>query len=194
MKALIGIKKGMTRVFKENKVIPVTILDTKGCVLSHMEPQGFELGIGEKKNPSKAMQGKYKAVKKYPLFRRYFKGSLPEDLKLGDEVKVETFSIGDKVTVSGVSKGKGFTGVVKRWGFSGGPKTHGQSDRHRAGGSIGAGTDPGRVLKGKKMPGRMGQDRVTLKDKEIMGIQDGLILIAGPIPGSKGSVVAIYQE
>jgi large subunit ribosomal protein L3 len=194
MKALIGIKKGMTRVFKDNKVVPVTILDIKGCVLSHIEPQGFELGIGEKKKANKAMQGKYKASKKYPLFRRYFKGTLPEEAKLGEEISVETFSVGDKVNVSGVSKGKGFAGVVKRWGFSGGPKTRGQSDRHRAGGSIGAGTDPGRVLKGKKMPGRMGQDKVTLKDKEIVEIQDSLILIAGPIPGSKGNVVVIYQE
>ena len=194
MKALIGIKKGMTRIFKEDKVIPVTIVDTQGCVLSHIEPEGFELGIGEKKHPNKAMQGKYKSVEKYPVKRKYFKGSIPEEFKLGDEVKVEIFSIGDKVTVSAVSKGKGFAGVVKRWGFSGGPRTHGQSDRLRAPGSIGAGTDPGRVLKGKKMGGRMGQDKVTIQGKEIVGIQDSLILIAGPVPGSKGDMVAIYEE
>lgn len=194
MKALIGIKKGMTRVFKDDKVVPVTIVDTLGCVLSNIEPEGFELGIGEKKHPNKAMQGKYKASKKVPSLRKYFKGSLPEEYKQGQEVKTEIFSVGDKVSVSGVSKGKGFAGVVKRWGFSGGPRTHGQSDRLRAPGSIGAGTDPGRVLKGKKMPGRMGHESVTLKDKEIMGIQDNLVLIAGPVPGSKGDMVAIYEE
>jgi len=194
MKALIGIKKGMTRIFKEDKVVPVTIVDTEGCVLSHIEPEGFELGIGEKKHPNKAMQGKYKATERMPVLRRYFKGSLEEGAEKGQEIKVEIFSIGDKVTVSGVSKGKGFAGVVKRWGFAGGPRTRGQSDRLRAPGSIGAGTDPGRVLKGKKMPGRKGQDKVTLKEREIVGIEENLVLIAGPVPGSKGDMVAIYEE
>ena len=83
---------------------------------------------------------------------------------------------------------------MKRWGFRGGPKTHGQSDNLRAPGSIGAGTDPGRVLKGKKMGGRMGQDKITLKNREIVGIEENLILIAGPIPGSKGDMVAIFEE
>lgn len=194
MKALIGIKKGMTRVFRDDEVVPVTVVDTQGCVLSHIEPEGFELGIGEKKKPTKAMQGKYGALKKVPLRREYFKGSLEEGLNPGDEVKPEIFEVGQKVTVTGVSKGKGFAGVVKRWGFAGGPRTHGQSDRLRAPGSIGAGTDPGRVLKGKKMGGRMGQDRVTLKDKEIVDIKENLVLISGPVPGAKGEVVQIYEE
>ena len=184
----------MTRVFKDERVVPVTIVDTKGCVLSNIEIGGFELGIGRRKRNNKAMQGKYKGLEGVPVLRKYFKGTYPEDLKPGDEIKAEIFSVGDKVTVTGVSKGKGFAGVVKRWGFKGGPKTHGQSDRLRAPGSIGAGTDPGRVLKGKKMAGRMGQDRVTLKDKEIVGIEDGLVLISGPIPGSNGDMVAILQE
>jgi len=93
-----------------------------------------------------------------------------------------------------VSKGKGFAGVVKRWGFAGGPKTHGQSDRHRAPGSIGAGTTPGRVLKGKKMAGRKGGDTVTLLNKEIVDIKDNYILVSGPVPGSNGDLVAIYSE
>lgn len=194
MKALLGIKKGMTRIFDEDRVIPVTIVDTHGCVVSNLEPKGFELGIGEKKHPVKAIQGKYKSLGKVPLQRKYFKGTVEEDVKIGDEVKAEIFEKGDKVTVVAKSKGKGFAGVVKRWGFSGGPRTHGQSDRLRAPGSIGAGTDPGRVVKGKKMPGRMGQDRVTLKKKKIVGVKDTLILISGPIPGSKGDIVAIFKE
>jgi large subunit ribosomal protein L3 len=194
MKALIGIKKGMTRIFKDDKVVPVTIVDIEGCVLSHIEPEGFELGLGEKKHPNKAIQGKYKAVGNVPIARRYFKGTLSEELKPGDKIGSEIFSSGDKVTVVGVSKGKGFAGVVKRWGFAGGPRTHGQSDRERAPGSIGAGTDPGRVLKGKKMGGRMGQDRVTLKDREIIEIKDNLILLLGPVPGSKGDVVGIFTK
>jgi large subunit ribosomal protein L3 len=194
MKALIGIKKGMTRIFVDDKVVPVTIIDTQGCVLSHIEPEGFELGIGEKKHPNKAMQGKYKALKRYPVLRKYFKGSVPEEFKPGEEINAEIFSVGDKVTVSGVSKGKGFAGVVKRWGFKGGPKTHGQSDNLRAPGSIGAGTDPGRVFKGKKMPGRMGGEKVTLKGRKVIAIQDSIILIAGPIPGSRGDMIAIFEE
>ena len=194
MKALIGIKKGMTRVFKDDKVVPVTVIDTKGCVLSHIEPEGFELGIGVKKNPNKAMEGKYEAVGKVPVLREYFKGSLAEEIKPGDEIKSDVFVVGDKVSVVGVSKGKGFQGVVKRWGFKGGPKTHGQSDRLRAPGSIGAGTDPGRILKGKKMAGRMGQNKITLKDIEIIQIEDNLILLLGPVPGSKGDLVAIFKE
>lgn len=194
MKALIGIKKGMTRVFKDDKVIPVTIIDTQDCVLSHLEPEGFELGIGKKSHPSKAMEGKYKAVGTVPIKRYYFKGSLSEEVKPGENVKTDLFEVGQKVTVSGVSKGKGFAGVVKRWGFKGGPRTHGQSDRLRAPGSIGGGTTPGRVFKGKKMGGRMGQDKITLKDREIVDIKDNIILLLGPIPGSKGDLVAIFTE
>ena len=194
MKALIGIKKGMTRVFKEDKVVPVTVLDVSGCILSKKEPMGFELGIGEKRKPIKSIVGKYKEAGKVSGKREYFRGELGGDIKVGDEIKAETFEVGDKVTVVGVSKGKGYAGVVKRWGFSGGPKTHGQSDKQRSPGSIGAGTDPGRVLKGKKMGGRMGGDRVTLKDKEIICIKESYILISGPVPGVNGAVVSISKE
>ena len=117
-----------------------------------------------------------------------------EGFSVGDEIKPEIFEIGEKVVVRGVSKGKGFAGVVKRWGFAGGPKIHGQSDRHRAPGSIGAGTDPGRVWKGKKMAGRMGCERVTLKNKEVIGINENYILLSGPVPGANGELVAIYTK
>jgi len=119
---------------------------------------------------------------------------LGEEIKVGDEIKGETFTVGEKVTVTGISKGKGFAGVVKRWRFKGGKRTRGQSDRLRAPGSIGAGTDPGRVLKGKKMGGRMGQDTVTIKDKEIIDIKENYVLISGPVPGPKESVVSIFTE
>ncbi len=193
MKALIGIKKGMTRVFQGDKILPVTIVDVTGCVLSYLEKEGFELGIGEMKRPSKALSGKYQALGKVPSQRVYFKGSVVEK-SIGDAVEAETFAQGDKVVVTGISKGKGFAGVVKRWGFHGGPRTHGQSDRLRAPGSIGAGTDPGRVVKGKKMAGRMGQDLVTLKGREIVDIKDNHLMILGPIPGAKGDLVRIYSE
>lgn len=194
MKALIGIKKGMTRVVKGDNIVPVTVLDVTGCILSNKEAMGFELGLGEKKKSTKALAGKYKEAKRIPLFRRYFRGDLGEEVKIGDEIKAEMFTVGEKVTVTGTSKGKGFAGVVKRWGFKGGQRTRGQSDRLRAPGSIGAGTDPGRVLKGKKMGGRMGQDTVTIKDKEIIDIKENYILISGPVPGPKGQVVSIFTE
>ncbi|KKP78125.1 MAG: 50S ribosomal protein L3 [candidate division WS6 bacterium GW2011_GWF1_35_23] len=194
MKALIGIKKGMTRVVKGDNIVPVTVLDVTGCILSKKEAMGFELGLGEKKKSTKALAGKYKEAKRIPLFRKYFKGDLGEEVKIGDEIKTESFTVGEKVTVTGISKGKGFEGVVKRWGFKGGQRTRGQSDRLRAPGSIGAGTDPGRVLKGKKMGGRMGQDTVTIKDKEIIDIKENYILISGPVPGPKGQVVSIFTE
>lgn len=194
MKALIGIKKGMTRIFKEDKVVPVTVLDVSGCILSKKEPMGFELGIGEIKKPTKSMDGKYKDANKVPAKREYFKGELGEEIKVGDEIKAEIFEVGDKVKLTGISKGKGYAGVVKRWGFKGGPKTHGQSNKFRSPGSIGAGTDPGRVLKGKRMAGRMGGDRITLKDKKIIDIKDSYILISGPVPGVEGGLVAISKE
>lgn len=194
MKALIGIKKGMTRVVKGDSIVPVTVLDVTGCILSNKEAMGFELGLGEKKKSTKALAGKYKEAKRIPLFRKYFKGDLGEEVKIGDEIKTESFTVGEKVTVTGISKGKGFEGVVKRWGFKGGQRTRGQSDRLRAPGSIGAGTDPGRVLKGKKMGGRMGQDTVTIKDKEIIDIKENYILVSGPVPGPKGQVVSIFTE
>lgn len=106
----------------------------------------------------------------------------------------ETFVIGDTVTLSGVSKGKGFAGVVKRYKFKGGPRTHGQSDRLRAPGSIGAGASPGRVFKGTRMGGRMGTDIVTIKGKKIVDIKENYILISGPVPGSNGDLIAIFTE
>lgn len=193
MKAVIGIKKGMTRVFKGDKVLPVSVIDISGCILSYLEKDGFELGIGESRKANKAISGKYKALKTVPAKREYFKGSL-EEKNIGDSIDAEMFNVGDKVVVAGITKGKGFAGVVKRWGFHGGPKTHGQSDRLRAPGSIGAGTDPGRVVKGKKMAGRMGQDTVTLKGREIVDIKDNHLLILGPVPGSKGDLIRIYAE
>jgi large subunit ribosomal protein L3 len=196
MKALIGIKKGMTRVMDKNGIlVPVSVIDVENCMLSFKEPQGFELGIGKMRHTNKAIEGKYKEAKKVPAQRRYFKGELSVDgIKIGDGVKADIFAQGDEVDVTGVSKGKGFAGVVKRHGFSGGPKTHGQSDRLRAPGSIGAGTDPGRILKGKRMAGRMGHETVTLKNRKIVDVKGSYILVSGPVPGANEDLIAIYTK
>lgn len=195
MKAILGTKQDMTRVFKEEKSVPCTIVDVSKCFVSRKQENGFELGIGEKKQANKAMKGIYKEAKKVPFEKKFFKGEFEPELKVGDEVDPSSaFDIGDKVTITGTSKGKGFQGVVKRWKFAGGPRTHGQSDRLRAPGSIGAGTTPGRVWKGKKMGGKMGGDTITIKGVEVLDIKDNFLVLSGPIPGAKGKVIAIYKE
>lgn len=194
MKAILGIKKGMTRVFKEDEMVPVTIVDTTSCRVTKKGDGMVELGLLEVRKPRKSDLGQYKKLKFVPRFKKVFKKDLGENIKLGDEIKPDSFEEGEKVTVTSVSKGKGFQGVVKRWGFKGGPRTHGQSDRLRAPGSIGAGTDPGRVWKGKKMGGRMGKDRITLNDREVIGIKDNILLISGPVPGGTDDLIAIFTE
>lgn len=191
MKVVLGTKKGMTRVFKDERSIPVTVVDLTGAVIALKTEETTEVGIGKRKG-NKAITGKYKALGYVPQKRVVFNEVLEGEI--GDEIKAEGFEVGSKVQISATAKGKGFQGVVKRWGFKGGPRTHGQSDRLRAPGSIGAGTDPGRVFKGKKMGGRMGGHRVTLKGKEIVDIVDNYLLISGPIPGNAGGVVEIIVK
>ncbi|HCC68215.1 TPA: 50S ribosomal protein L3 [Patescibacteria group bacterium] len=192
MKAILGIKKGMTRMFVDDKMVPVTIIDTSTCKVVKRDGDQVELGLLKVRHPSKAEIGQYKKLKYVPRFRKVFIGKFGEEVSIGDEVKTEIFNIGDEVTTVSKSKGKGFQGVVKRWGFKGGQRTHGQSDRLRAPGSIGAGTDPGRVWKGKKMGGRMGSDQITLKERKVVAIKDNFLLISGPIPGPNGNPVAIF--
>ena len=186
MKAILGIKKGMTRIFRDDKMVPVTIVDTSSCKVAKRNGNQVELGLLEKRKPTKTELGQYKDLKYVPRYRKVFIGEFGEEVSAGDDVKAEFFNEGEKVSITGITKGKGFQGVVKRWGFKGGQRTHGQSDRLRAPGSIGAGTDPGRVWKGKKMGGRMGGDVRTFKDREIVGINDQYLLISGSIPGSNG--------
>ncbi len=194
MKAILGIKKGMTRVFEGDRAVPVTVVDVSGCKVARVIKDEIVLGLGSKKKGTKAELGKYKDLGYTPMHKWVLKGELPEGLKIGSDIVPETFKLGDKVTVSSTSKGKGFAGVVKRHGFKGGPRTHGQSDRLRAPGSIGAGTDPGRVWKGTRMGGRMGSEKVTIKNKKVVGIKDTYLLISGPIPGSNGDLVKIFEE
>lgn len=194
MKAILGIKKGMTRVFKDDKMVPVTVVDTSSCKVAKRDGDQVELGLLQKKKATRAEQGQYKGLKYVPRFVKVFNGEFGEEVSAGDEVKAEFFDEGEGVYVTANAKGKGFQGVVKRWGFKGGPRTHGQSDRLRAPGSIGAGTDPGRVWKGKKMGGRMGGQTITLKNREIIAIQDQYLLISGPIPGANGDLVTIFTK
>ena len=184
----------MTQIFKEDgTVVPVTVLSVGPCVVTQVktrEKDGYravQLGLGAKKG---------RAGKTVPRYVREVRDGGGAKVKVGEVIKLEdVFSTGDLVTVSGISKGKGFAGVVKRWGFHGGPKTHGQSDRHRAPGSIGD-QRTARVYKGKRMAGRMGGEKVTVKGLEVMelDVEKHLMKVKGAVPGNRGGLVVIRKQ
>jgi len=205
MKFILGKKIGMTQVFRGDNVIPVTLIESGPNFVVQVktkEKDGYEavqVGFGEKKEknikkPQRGHLNKMSNVKGQIPNIRYLKEFRVDnaELKPGDEVNISDFSVGDKVNVIAVSKGKGFQGVVKRHGFHGGPKSHGQKDRHRAPGSIGA-SWPQHVIKGMKMAGRMGGDRITVKNLEVVEIdkENNLMAIKGAIPGRRGTLVMI---
>ncbi|MGU8988259.1 50S ribosomal protein L3 [Clostridium perfringens] len=200
-KAIIGKKVGMTQIFDENgRVIPVTVVEAGPCVVVQkktVETDGYDaiqVGFGElrEKLVNKPRKGHF--AKAGVSLRRTLKEFRMEDVanyNVGDEIKVDTFEIGDKVDVSGVSKGKGFQGTIKRWNASRGPMSHG-SKFHRAPGSMGAASDPSRTFKNKRMPGHMGAKNTTVLNLEVIKImpEKNIILIKGGIPGpNKGTVV-----
>jgi large subunit ribosomal protein L3 len=205
MPGLIGKKIGMTSVYSaEGKNIPCTVIEAGPCVVTQVKKEdtdGYEavqLAFGEKKEKStpKAMQGHFKKSKVSPKRKLVEFQGFEEDKNLGDVVTVELFNEGDWVDVVGTSKGKGFQGVVKRHGFHGvGDATHGQHNRLRAPGSLGAGSTPSRVMKGMKMAGRMGGDRVKQQNLKVVGVyaEKNLIVVKGSIPGAKGSFVLIEK-
>lgn len=184
-----GQRVAVTRV----KAGPVVV-----TALRDPEKDGYlavQLGFGVAKHPTKAAIGHAQAAKVTPLLLREFRLERKEELNVGQEFSAsDVFRKGEVVDITGVSKGKGFAGVIKRHGFHGGPKTHGQSDRHRAPGSIGSGTTPGRVLKGKKMAGRMGGEQVTVQGLEIIGLEGDELVLKGAIPGATGTVVLITKS
>jgi large subunit ribosomal protein L3 len=203
LKGLIGKKIGMTQIFDEDGLaVPITIIEAGPCYVTQIrnkQNDGYsavQLGFEEVK-PKRLTGGQLGHLKNNDLpplrFLREFRVKDPQ-VGEGDLLSVgETFSIGEQVDVVGTSKGKGFQGVVKRHGFSGGPKTHGQSDRHRAPGSIGSTSTPGRVFKGKRGPGHMGFNRVTVHNLrvEFVDPERNLLGVRGAVPGPKGGVVMI---
>ncbi|WP_420627247.1 50S ribosomal protein L3 [Candidatus Leptofilum sp.] len=215
MKGLLGRKVGMAQVFDENGVVtPVTIVEAGPCFVTQIkteETDGYtavQLGFEEisDKRLSKGQQGHLGRLKKgrgrkkgqdIPALRylREFRTKDVSEYNVGQPLTVEQFEIGERVDVTGKTKGKGFAGVVKRHGFGGGIKTHGQSDRWRAPGSIGATSGNSRVFKGKKMPGRMGNDMLTAQNLEVMRIDSerNLLAIKGSVPGAKGALVVIRK-
>ncbi len=209
MKFIIGKKIGMTQLWQEENVVAVTKVKTDPCFVTQVKKQdkdgyfGVQIGTGEKKekNIKKPQKGHFKKVNNKNL--RHLKEfrldknneSAEMDIKEGDKIDINTFEKGDKIKISGISKGRGFQGVVKRHGFSGASKTHGTKDQVRMPGSIGS-IEPGRVFKGKRMPGRMGGAKITTANLEIVDIdsENNFLFIKGSVAGANGGLVFIKGE
>ncbi len=204
MPGIIGRKVGMTSVYSaEGKAMPCTVIEAGPCVVTQVKTQdrdGYEavqLGFGDRKekNTPNALKGHFKKANTAPKAKLVeFKGF--EDLNLGDSVDVNIFEEGEYVSVSGTSKGKGFQGVVRRHGFGGvGQSTHGQHNRLRAPGSIGACSYPARVFKGMRMAGQMGNKRVVMENLEVIKVLSdrNMIVVKGSVPGAKGGTLTIMK-
>jgi len=198
---IVGKKIGMTQFLQgDGELVGVTAVEAGPCVITQIKSQAksgydaIQLGFEEVKHLNAPESGHLKGLGKF----RYLREFRTEDIgsvKHGDKIDVSFLKPGDLVDVIGFSKGRGFAGVVKRHHFAGGPKTHGQSDRHRAPGSIGATTFPGRVLKGKRMAGHMGSERVTVRNLQVVHIEQNrnLLLLKGAIPGANGGLLVIRK-
>ena len=203
MKAILGKKIGMTSVFTENGTkMPCTVLSIGPCVITQIkteETDGYnavQLGYGEKseKNTPKPLKGHFKKAGVDPVAKLFEVRDFDFDKNVGDEITIDIFEEGEEISVVGNSKGKGFQGVVKRHGFSGvGMQTHGQHNRGRAPGSIGMASTPSKVLKGQRMAGRMGNDRVKVKGLKIIKLiaEENLMVVKGRVPGHKGSYIIV---
>lgn len=211
MKFLVGKKLEMTQKFREDgTVVPVTLIKTEPCVITQVKTlskDGYtavQIGCGNKKNLSKSLRGHLKdllnlrpSTSSGQVFLREFHVD-EEKLKefnRGDKIEADVFEAGEKVTVTGTSKGRGFQGVVKRHGFKGGPASHGHKDQLRMPGSIGD-TGAAKVFKGKKMAGRMGGDRVTVKNLEVVEVdkKNQQLALKGAVPGARNGLVLVYKE
>lgn len=201
LEGILGRKVAMTQIFSEDgTAVPVTVVQAGPCVITQvktMEIDGYDaiqLGYGSAKRYNRPLEGHLKGLEAAVL--REFRTADASTHSVGDEVDLRLFKVDDLVDVAGVSKGRGFAGVMKRHNFKGGPKTHGQSDRARAPGSIGATTTPGRVLKGKRMPGRMGGERVTVKNVRVARLDEerNLLFIQGAVPGAQNGILEIRKK
>jgi large subunit ribosomal protein L3 len=220
MKGLLGRKLGMTQIFTESgEAVPVTVIEAGPCYVTQIrtvENEGYsavQIGFEPAKKANKLSKaerghlGLVKASEKHPK-RRTLPGEVPavknlrelrakpeEGYAEGQKLTVELFTLGERVDVVGTSKGRGYAGHVKRHGFMGGPRTHGQSDRLRRSGSIGPGTTPGKVHKNKRMAGHMGMERVTTQNLQVVLVdaERNLIGVKGPVPGANGGLVMVTE-
>jgi len=206
MEALIGKKIGMTQVFsKEGDCLPVTVVEVEKCVpllRRTQELNGYDAvlvayGMRKSKHTNKPEQGFYDKIKAEPAsLLAEFRDQDITDEELGKPLGVDLFKEGDRVNVVGTSKGKGFAGVMKRWGMGGAPASHGHHEIYRGGGSIGMHTYPGRVFKGKKMAGHMGAEKVFVKNLKVVRIdtENNVLLIKGAVPGAPGGIIRIVKS
>ncbi|MBQ2151815.1 MAG: 50S ribosomal protein L3 [Clostridia bacterium] len=203
-KAIIGKKIGMTQIFDETgKVVPVTVIEAGPCVVSMkktVENDGYaavQLGFGDLKKVNKPMAGHFKKANAAPKRTlREFRFENTDAYELGQIVKADVFAAGDKIDVTGTSKGKGYAGVIKRWNFQRLKETHGSGPVARHGGSMGACSTPSRVWKGKKMAGHLGTEKVTVQNLAVVKVdaENNLIAIKGAIPGPNGGTVVIKDS
>ena len=204
MSGLIGKKIGMTSIYDNSgKNIPCTILQVGPCIITQIKTEekdgysSFQLGFDDKtKESNKATQGHFKKSKSSPKRKLVEFSGYEGEFKVGDKINVDHFFEGEYVDVTGMSKGKGFQGVVKRHGFSGvGDSTHGQHNRNRAPGSIGAGSDPSRVFKGMRMAGQTGSAKVKALNLKVIKImtEDNLLLVKGSVPGHNNSYIIVQK-
>ncbi len=200
---LLGRKVGMTQVFDESgRVVPVTVIQAGPCWVTQIKTEAtdgynaIQIGFEETRRLKQPQRG-HLAKAQTPMLRylREWRVEDPGQFEVGQRLDVSIFQPGERVAVIGTSKGKGFQGVVKRHGFGGGPRTHGQSDRLRAPGSIGPGTTPGRIIKGLRMAGRMGHERVTVKNLQVVraDADRNLLLVKGAVPGPREGLVMIRK-
>lgn len=204
MKAILGTKEKMTQIFDESGAVnPVTVVKTGPATILQVKTKAkdgyvaIQVGFGERseKNLAKAQIGHNKGLGNFRYTKEFRYLELPDTVKAGDKIELSAFAKGDKVRISSFSKGKGFQGVVKRHGFAGGPRSHGQKHSEREPGSIGGGLRT-RVPKNMRMGGRMGNDRVTLKNVVVVGVsaEKGEIYLRGAVPGRRGTLVEIQGE
>jgi large subunit ribosomal protein L3 len=201
VQSLIGKKIGMTHLYKDGEEVAVTAIEAGPCFVTQVkteEKDGYnavQLGFEETKKLNSPQKGHLKDIGQFKYLREFEVGDNKE-VERGQKVDVDMFKSGDRVNISGISKGKGFAGGVKRYHFRGGPKTHGQSDRLRAPGAVGATTFPGRVFKGQRMAGHMGHDKVTVRGIEVVDtdLEHHVILVRGAVPGSKKGLLLINKS
>ena len=202
IQGIIGRKLGMTQIFRDNgKAEAVTAIEAGPCSAIQVKTvakEGYnavQLGFGEAKRLNSPRRGHLKELGQFKYLKE-FRLTDSEAIEVGERVDVSLFKAGDLVDITGVSKGKGFAGVVKRHHFAGGPKTHGQSDRHRHPGSIGATTSPGRVLKGMRMAGHMGDEKATVRHLEVFEADPArnLLLVKGAVPGGRNGLLLIKKS
>jgi large subunit ribosomal protein L3 len=200
IQGLIGRKVGMTQLFQDDGEVVVTAIEAGPCFVIQVKTEAkdgydaVQLGFGEAKALSSPKKGQVKDIGQLKHLREFQVDDV-KSVQVGQKVDTDVFKPGDLINVIGISKGKGFAGVVKRHHFAGGPKTHGQSDRHRAPGSIGATTSPGRVFKGMRMAGHMGDRRVTVRNLKVLNVdlKRHLLLVRGAVPGAKKGLLLIKK-